>query len=70
MNCSIAECYSVGWPVDRQRKISHRYILGVYDLYERLTTKFPQVPYKSESCVLERVRFFRDRIETLLKRRG
>lgn len=48
MNRSITECYSAGWPADRQGEIYHRYILGVYDLYERLTTEFPQVLF--ESC--------------------
>lgn len=32
----------------RQGEIFHRYILGVYDLYERLTSKFPEVLF--ESC--------------------
>ena len=48
MNRSITECYSAGWPADRQGEIYHRYILGVYDLYDRLTTEFPQVLF--ESC--------------------
>ena len=34
MNRSITECYSSAWPADRQGEIYHRYILGVYDLYE------------------------------------
>ena len=33
---------------DRQGEVFHRYILGVYDLYDRLTKKFPQVLF--ESC--------------------
>lgn len=48
MNRSITECCSKGWPADRQGEIYHRYILGVYDLYERLTSQFPQVLF--ESC--------------------
>ncbi|MCI8852119.1 MAG: alpha-galactosidase [Lachnospiraceae bacterium] len=48
MNRSITECYSSSWPGDRQGEIYHRYILGVYDLYERLTSQFPQVLF--ESC--------------------
>lgn len=48
MNRSITECYSNGYPSDRQGEIFHRYILGVYDLYERLTKKFPQILF--ESC--------------------
>lgn len=48
MNRSITECYSSAFPADRQGEIFHRYILGVYDLYERLTSEFPQILF--ESC--------------------
>ena len=48
MNRSITECYSAALPADRQGEVFHRYILGVYDLYERLNTAFPQILF--ESC--------------------
>lgn len=48
MNRSITECYSAALPADRQGEVFHRYILGVYDLYERLTSEFPHVLF--ESC--------------------
>lgn len=48
MNRSITECYSAALPADRQGEVYHRYILGVYDLYERLTRRFPHVLF--ESC--------------------
>ncbi|MCI8313348.1 MAG: alpha-galactosidase [Lachnospiraceae bacterium] len=48
MNRSITECYSSAYKADRQGEIFHRYILGVYDLYERLTSEFPEVLF--ESC--------------------
>ena len=48
MNRSITECCSASLPADRQGEVYHRYILGVYDLYERLTSRFPQVLF--ESC--------------------
>ena len=48
MNRSITECYSPHWPADRQGEIYHRYILGVYRLYEKLRTAFPEVLF--ESC--------------------
>ena len=48
MNRSITECYSASLPADRQGEVFHRYILGVYDLYERLNSEFPQVLF--ESC--------------------
>ena len=38
-NRSITECYSIAYPAERQGEIFHRYILGVYDLYERLTSE-------------------------------
>lgn len=48
MNRSISECYSASYPVDRQGEIFHRYILGVYDLHERLIQAFPTLLI--ESC--------------------
>ena len=48
MNRSITECYSIAFPADQQGEIFHRYILGVYDLYERLTSEFPHILF--ESC--------------------
>ena len=48
MNRSITECFSAALPADRQGEVFHRYILGVYDLYERLTSRFPEVLF--ESC--------------------
>ncbi len=48
MNRSITECYSFALPADRQGEVFHRYILGVYDLYERLISAFPEVLF--ESC--------------------
>lgn len=55
MNRSITECYSSALPADRQGEVFHRYILGVYDLYERLTSQFPQVLF--ESCASGGARF-------------
>ena len=48
MNRSITEAYSAALPPDQQGEVCHRYILGVYELYERLTTAFPHVLF--ESC--------------------
>lgn len=55
MNRYITECYSRAYPADRQGEIFHRYILGVYDLYERLTAEFPEVLF--ESCASGGARF-------------
>lgn len=48
MNRPITECYSAALPADRQGEVFHRYILGVYDLYERLIQEFPDILF--ESC--------------------
>lgn len=48
MNRSITECYSGAYPPKRQGEIFHRYILGVYHLYERLLETFPEILF--ESC--------------------
>ncbi len=55
MNRSITECYSEALPPERQGEVFHRYILGVYDLYERLNTNFPHVLF--ESCASGGARF-------------
>lgn len=55
MNRSITECYSAAYPAEQQGEIYHRYILGVYDLYERLITRFPEVLF--ESCASGGARF-------------
>lgn len=48
MNRSITECYSTHWPEDQQGEVYHRYILGVYSLYEKLIAKYPKLLF--ESC--------------------
>jgi alpha-galactosidase len=48
MNRNITEPYSLALPPERQGEFFHRYILGVYELYRRLTERFPRVLF--ESC--------------------
>ncbi|MDE6401394.1 MAG: alpha-galactosidase, partial [Clostridiales bacterium] len=48
MNRRMTEFYSEYLPSDRQGEIAHRYILGVYDLAERLTSEFPDIFF--EGC--------------------
>jgi alpha-galactosidase len=48
MNRNITEAFSQKLAVDQQGEFFHRYILGVYQLYERLTSEFPHVLF--ESC--------------------
>lgn len=55
MNRSISEAFSQGRCAEQQGKLFHRHILGVYRLYERLTSEFPQVLF--ESCASGGARF-------------
>ncbi|OIK14671.1 alpha-galactosidase [Bacillus sp. MUM 13] len=48
MNRNITEAFSAKLRADQQGEFFHRYILGVYQLYERLTAEFPHVLF--ESC--------------------
>ena len=48
MNRNITEPWSPSLPPDRQGEFFHRYILGVYELYRRLTARFPEILF--ESC--------------------
>ncbi len=48
MNRHITECYSDGLPADRQREFHHRYILGLYEVLETITSAFPDVLF--EGC--------------------
>lgn len=43
MNRSLADVYSYRLPRERQGEVSHRFVLGVYDLMDRLTRNFPDV---------------------------
>ena len=43
MNRSLSDVYSSALPASRQGEVMHRYILGIYDLMERITANFPDV---------------------------
>jgi len=47
-NRVITEPFGASLPPERQNEFFHRYMLGVYDLYSRLTERFPDVLF--ESC--------------------
>ena len=55
MNRYMTEPFSAHLGADRQGEVMHRYMLGVYSLYERLTSEFPQVLF--ESCASGGARF-------------
>ncbi len=48
MNRSICDWYSHELPPERQGEMQHRYVLGLYELLERLTNDFPNVLF--EGC--------------------
>ena len=48
MNRHLSDIYSVGLPPERQGEVYHRYMLGVYQLMDRLTSAFPDVLF--EGC--------------------
>ena len=55
MNRPITEPFGSGLEPARQGEFFHRYVLGVYDLYRRLTTAHPDVLF--ESCASGGARF-------------
>ena len=48
MNRSICNLFSAEIPPERMGEMQHRYVLGLYELLERLTTDFPDVLF--EGC--------------------
>jgi alpha-galactosidase len=48
MNRHLTEVFSQDWDAARQGEISHRYMLGVYEVFGRITAAFPDVLF--ESC--------------------
>jgi len=48
MNRGISDLGSAKLPSNKQREISHRYLLGLYYILETITSKFPEVLF--ESC--------------------
>ena len=55
MNRSFSEVFSNGNSREYQGKARHKYILGVYGLYERLIKRFPDILF--ESCASGGARF-------------
>ncbi len=48
MNRNLTDVYSAAFPPDQQGEIAHRYVLGLYELLEKLTKKYPTILF--ESC--------------------
>ncbi len=47
-NRSVSDWYSALLPANRQKELPHRFVLGLYDLLERLTGAFPHILF--EGC--------------------
>lgn len=48
MNRHLTEVFSQDWDRNRQGEIAHRYMMGVYEVFARITSAFPTVLF--ESC--------------------
>lgn len=48
MNRNITDVYSLNLPSDRQGEFYHRYILGLYEVLDKITTAFPDILF--EGC--------------------
>ncbi|OCT12386.1 alpha-galactosidase [Paenibacillus pectinilyticus] len=48
MNRNMTEIGSASLPSERQRETAHRYILGLYDVLEKITSEYPHILF--ESC--------------------
>lgn len=48
MNRSVDNVYSLALPKERQGEVFHRYMLGVYEMMERLITRYPNLLF--ENC--------------------
>ena len=43
MNRSLSDVYSAALPAGRQGEVMHRFVLGIYDLMDRITKNFPDL---------------------------
>lgn len=48
MNRNLSDVWSADLPGERQGEVYHRYVLGVYELIERFTSKYPDILW--EGC--------------------
>ncbi|MFW6389908.1 MAG: alpha-galactosidase, partial [Halanaerobiales bacterium] len=55
MNRKMTEIGSAKLPPERQRELPHRYMLGLYEILETLTSRFPNILF--ESCASGGARF-------------
>ncbi|MGF0031819.1 alpha-galactosidase [Bariatricus sp. SGI.154] len=43
LNRSLSDLYSALLPADRQGEVAHRFVLGLYDMLEKLTQRYPDM---------------------------
>lgn len=43
MNRSLSDVYSAALPAERQGEVMHRFVLGIYEIMERITARFPDL---------------------------
>jgi alpha-galactosidase len=48
MNRNFSDLFSSALPMNQQKEFSHRYVLGLYSILEKLTSDFPHILF--ESC--------------------
>ncbi|MCZ3622063.1 alpha-galactosidase [Lactobacillus mulieris] len=48
MNRHISDAFSIALPASQQGEVYHRYILGLYELIDKITSKYPDILF--ESC--------------------
>ena len=49
-NRSLTDIYYNGFPNERQGEVSHRYVLGVYSLLDRICSRYPNLLIEGCSC--------------------
>lgn len=53
MNRNMTEIGSALLPADRQRETAHRYMLGLYDVLETITSKFSHILFESRQAAAD-----------------
>ena len=47
MNRIFSDIYAPSLPAERQGETAHRYVLGLYQIMEELTTRFPKILFEA-----------------------
>ena len=55
INRSLCDIYSALLPADRQGEVAHRFVLGFYDMLEKITSRYPNILF--EGCAGGGARF-------------